>query len=352
MRYKGKGLLRPIYLSGAMILLIYSTAAFSTPVAASSDYTKTISFDAENETDNIPEFENMIIKDGVEYTLSDIKIDTLEKIPVTSTHYYTREEEVFVPEGEQYSPPEQITMDGKKYSLESVETVEGQGPDTYHQEVSGFTDYDHFVSKEDIPQTKTITAKSAATGEDVEVSCQLVDVTENGGGWQENTISIIFYNVDADVYEWNGITVPGGQDVPLQGYEDALLESVGAGSDSRVIRTYWTSDPYMDDQGRLCRNASADVQQYVTYYRATYKGTVTTGETGLVYKCTYTGAEEQETGEFLYKREATAIYEEVEHKDVAPYVFIGIGIVILIAVLLCVSILYVLAKKRRKGKET
>lgn len=332
-----------------LILFTYSISVFPVAADAASEYKKTVVFEAENETDNVPEFEKIIVKeDGVVYTLSDINVDTLEKIPVTSTHYHTREEEVFVPEGDVYTPPQNITLQDMTYSLENVETIEGKGPNTYHQEVTGFTDYDHYVSKNDVPQTKLITAQSTATGENVEVSCELDNVVQNGGGWEENTISIVFYNVDAEVYEWNGITVPGGQEVPLQGYEQELLSSVGAGNDSRVVRTYWTSEPYMDGEGRLCRNASADIQQYVTYYRATYKGNITTEEDGLIYKCTYMGTEEKETGEFRYKREATAIYEVVEENKFKN-VFIGAGIALLVVIFLVVITLYILARKKKKG---
>ena len=73
-------------------------------------------------------------------------------------------------------------------------------------------------------------------------------------------------------FEWNGIQIEGNQEQPLQGYEQELLASVGADRNtSRVIRTYWTSDVYTDENGETCRNARADIEQYVNYYRANYE---------------------------------------------------------------------------------
>src|SRR5699024_6526223 len=61
-------------------------------------YTKVVTFTAENEQENIPVFEKTVEKDGVLYTLSDTKIETVKKTPRKETVTYQKDEEVILPE--------------------------------------------------------------------------------------------------------------------------------------------------------------------------------------------------------------------------------------------------------------
>lgn len=333
-----------------LCICLISSISVSTNNNQNQRYIKTVEFSAENETDNIPEFDKDIIKDGVEYTLSGVDVETVSREPKTLTNYFSKDIETIFPENQEYEPEDSFIEDGVLYVLSDINSELVDNVATYKQEVTGFNDYDHTVTEADVPQTKVITVNSIATGDPVEVTCNLENIIPNGGGWQQNTISIVFYNIGADMYEWNGITVPGNQEIPLIGYEQELLESVGADSSSRVVDIYWVSEPYYDDLGQICRNAQADIEQYVQYYRANYRGTFQAEEPGVRYIATYEGnyTENSDT-DFTYKRRATATYEvKSENQHIDPLIIAGIGISLCVAIVLVILVLYILSKKKKK----
>lgn len=236
------------FAAGVLLLLPFRVSADT------FDYVKEVPFTAENEQDGIPEFEEEITKDGVRYTLSEVQVETKEKVPVEETKYFSREQERILTEGEEFTPKEEVEEDGITYHLVEVRREKAEGLGSMEQMVSGYTDYPYPVSEAEIPQSKLVSVVNRASGETEEVSCKLTGIAPIEGEWQPNTVDIVFYNVDADWYEWNGTLVPGNLEEPLKGYEQELLRSVGAADgNSRVINTYWKTEPYMDSQGRLCR---------------------------------------------------------------------------------------------------
>ncbi|WP_287971663.1 hypothetical protein [Blautia sp.] len=333
------------------IYALFLTGIFLIPLpvqADSSEYIKEKKFSAYSEEENIPEFEPHIEKDGVEYTLSDVEVKTEKKTPIEEIRYISKDIETIVQEGETFEPEKEWKEDGVTYKLVEVQQEKAEGVHAVEQVVSGYTDYTYPVTKDTVPKRKKITVKNAVTGENMEVECDLVDVVANGGGWQPNSIDITFFNVDADQYTWGNITVPGmeGQEIPLAGYEVELLQSVGADSSSRVKSLSWVSEPYTDEEGQICRDARAEIEQYVEYYRANYEKTVKTEKPGTKYIATYEGKQTVKSKtEYKYDRVAKAYYKEVE-KSVVPYVVAGIGILLLIV--LIVGILFVFSKKRKK----
>lgn len=315
-------------------------------------YTKVVTFTAENEQENIPVFEKTVEKDGVLYTLSDTKIETIKKTPRKEIVTYQKDEEVILPEGETFDPEEEKIEDGIIYKLVSTDSETADTVQSYEKSVTGYTDYDYPVAQADVPAIKVVRTTDDQ-GNTVDVACSLTGITENGGGWQQNTISITFYNLGAEEYVWNGITVSGSQEVPLSGYEEQLLQSVGADSSSRVLDTYWVSDPYVNEDGQLCRDAQADIEEYVGYYRANYAGQLKTDVQGIRYLAHYEGTKEVDSStSYTFERQATARYEKVKESqipEIVKYILSGAGILILI--LLVILILYVVAKKQKKERK-
>ena len=321
----------------------------STPVLAAKNetFTKTVNFEAENEQEKIPDFDKEIIRDGQRYALSDVSVRTLKKTPVEEVQSLTKEVETVVDAEEEYAPPEKMQENNLFFNLLSVEqepiSIPGEG-----QLVTGFVDYQYEIKPADIPKVRTISATDTVTGETIEVTADFKNLVQQGGGWQPNYINIKFYNMDADYFEWNGIQVESNQEEPLQGYEQELLASVGADqSNSRVLRTYWTSDIYTDESGATCRNARADIEQYVNYYRANYEKRLDKQQ--IRYVALY---EAQETvasdTSFIYERAATASYKKVEN-EIAKYIMAGAGIIVVVASI--IAILYVIAKKKKKQEK-
>lgn len=321
----------------------------STPVLAASkdSFSKTINFKAENEQENIPDFDKEIVKDGQKYTLSGVSVRTLKKTPQKEVQYLTKEVETVVGAQEEYAPPEELQNNNFLYHLSHVEqepiSTPGEG-----QLVTGFVDYQYPIQQSDVPKTKAISTTDPATGETIQVTAELKNLVQQGGGWKPNYIDIKFYNMDADYFEWNGIQIEGNPEQPLQGYEQELLASVGADRNtSRVIRTYWTSDVYTDENGETCRNARADIEQYVNYYRANYEKRLDKKEVRYVASYQAEQTVESQTS-FIYERSATARYVKDDNK-VAKYIMAGAGILILVAIV--IAILYVVSKKKRNRRK-
>lgn len=321
----------------------------STPVLAASkdSFSKTINFKAENEQENIPDFDKEIIRDGQKYTLSGVSVRTLKKTPQEEVQYLTKEVEKVVGAQEEYAPPDELQDNDILYSLSHVVqepiSTPGEG-----QLVTGFVDYQYPIQQSDVPKTKAISTTDPATGETIQVTAELKNLVQQGGGWKPNYIDIKFYNMDADYFEWNGIQIEGNQEQPLQGYEQELLASVGADRNtSRVIRTYWTSDVYTDENGETCRNARADIEQYVNYYRANYEKRLDKNEVRYVADYRAEQTVESQTS-FIYERAATAKYEKDDNK-IVKYIMAGAGILIFVAIV--VAILYVIAKKKRNRRK-
>ena len=229
-----------------------------------------------NEKDQPYDFPKSITKNGKKYILGTTAYDVLSENPVKKekeVHFSKKSKTM--PKGKKVDFPKSITKNGIRYDLRNVDQKETVYKNGYAQTVTGYTDYDHSVTSGQVPKTKTISVKNAATGKTENVSCRLTGVTKtNKSGWENTHINITFKNYDADVYEWRGKQITKSTSDPLKGYEKELLASVGASAgDHRVVRSYWVGKPY-EKNGVTYRNARADVQRRIFYYRANYRGSI------------------------------------------------------------------------------
>lgn len=294
-------------------------------------------------------FPETIKVDGKRYRLKTVDYKVLDKTPISIEKEVQKVvDSDFIPAGTEYQPEDAIEDNGVTYKLDKVETEEKTADDTYIQTVTGYTDYDHAVSRSDVPATKNVTATNQRTGQQETVTCNLSSIDQIGSsGWEDTYIDIVFESYDAQIFHWNGITVTKDVSSPLAGYENNLLASVGADSSSyQVLRTYWTGDAYRDSNGVLCRNARADVQRKVNYYRANYSGQIQQPETpGHVYHSTYTGTEKiTSEDKYSYTIKAAAEYEEIN--NLLVYALSGVSILLLIIIV--ILILYIVSKKKEK----
>lgn len=304
-----------------------------------ADYTVTKTYLTDDATESRnDDFEKELNVDGKKYQLSDIQY----KILKTNDKPDKTIESDPVPDGQDYSPDKEILEDGITYKLKESVAVEKEIEKEYVQQVDGYTDYDYPITKNSVPDVQDFTVTNMKTGELETVSCQLQDVTQLDGTWTDTYIDIVFESYDADTFNWQNVQVTKNTETPLAGYESQLLQSVGANTqDYRVESTYWTSQPYTDANGILCRNARADVQRYIRYYRANYSGQI---KMDAVQGRIFTSVYEYEKGAGdHYEIEATANYEEV---STVPYLAIGAGVLILVLLIVCV--LYAISKKKKK----
>lgn len=306
---------------------------------------KELKFSTDNSSESKDqEFKETIKEGGKTYRLAGVSYETLDKTPVKIEKEVVKEiKSDPLPDGTAYEPAQTLEEDGIIYTLDHVKD-DPETTEPYSQNVTGYTDYDHAVTKASVPATKRITVKNNRTGENTTVTCQLQNVSPVANTTWENThIDIVFESYDSNVFRWNGITVSKNTSTPLKGYENQLLQSVGADTENyRVGKTYWTGDAYRDGSGVLCRNARADVQRNVQYYRANYSGSIQqAGE--KIYTAVYKGTETLESStDYVYTMKAVATYE-LQNNTI--YIVAAIGIFLLF--LFIVLLLFLLSKKKK-----
>ncbi len=286
------------------------------------------------------EFEQAISVDGKKFKLSNVRYKVKGKKPIEEIVLHEEKQEVF--EGQDFLPEQTIEKDGITYQISGVRDTEIE---PYKQKVTAYNEYQYYVTKESVPNTKNVTAKNEKNGKQENVSCELQKVYKTGDTWIDSYIDIRFKNYDSLVFNWNGIEIANTQtSSPLKGYETELLESVNLDSTSgKVKKTYWVSEPYTENN-IVYRKARADISKKVPLYQAEYVGEISTPMTRK--DITYTGKKESTT-DFIYDIEAKAIYE----RDFSTMIKIGIGVGILIIILLIVLFLFILSKKRKEENE-
>lgn len=323
-------------------LLSFAIASPLQTSAAGSPLEKQITLTASSEEDYIAQaseaFPKKIEEDGTTYERTGITYD------IENTEYLDKKEKTVETED---VPAETISQDGVEYTLVSSDSREEVVEEQSSQTVTAYDEYSYAVTAADVPSTKTVTARNETTDETEQVTCNFTGISSAGTQTISNTITITFSDYDAAYYSWNGNLIPRNDETPqLAGYESDLLASVGAEDGSYITGIYWTGEPYTVD-GVVYRDAAADVAQQVQLYRANYRGEINTPEERqTVYTARYEAPDPD--GDVNYTVIATASYIE-SSTSILPYVFGGVGILILI--ILIVLILWNFTKKSEEKKE-
>lgn len=335
---KSKKVKYAVFIFSFLLILM----AFPIGVFAANELTKDldVTVETQDEAEKKAEkyFEKSIIQDGKEYKLTGIDYTLLN-----TKYLEKKEKKMEVKE----KPKKTWTENGVEYSLKTSEKRERILSEKAEQLVTAYDDYDHEVSQNDVPGMKTVNALNQITGLQEDVSLKLNGISPAGLTTIENIMTITFTDYDSAYYEWNGQYIPKNDEIPpLAGYEDSLLQSVGASEGSEIIEYHWNNEPYVKD-GITYRDAVATVRQQVEMYRADYVGYIVTPEKKeTFYEVVYETPDKH--GKKILSIKAEATYEEVR-KSPLPYIIaVGAGIVVLAG--LIVMILIILSKKRKEEK--
>lgn len=333
-----KRILRSTALTLSFLLMMIPLQVSAAGMNLTKESTFLASSEEEEELEKLAEekFEQYIEEDGKKYELTDIEYELIE------TKYLNKKEKSIELKEE---PQKTMKEDGVEYTLKSCDKSE-KVVENEVQTVTAYDDYDYEVTAAGVPVAKTVTAVNKITGAEEQVICNFTGISTAGTTTVENTMTITFSNYDAAYYEWNGNYIPRNDAVPpLAGYEDSLLDSVGAAEGSTVSEYHWSSDPYTVD-GVVYRDAVATVQQQVQMYRANYVGQIAP-QKETVYKAVYETPDTEGNKEFTIK--AIATYSKVE-KSYVPYVIAaGVGLALIAG--LVTFILILLAKKKKQEEE-
>lgn len=338
-----------------LLAAVLVTSAAS-PVMARESITREYTYTSENADEKSSgQFGEEISQDGKKYTLKDIRYEINSEEPVYEDVEVTKKiVSDPVGEDESYVPKETVTENDVIYALDKTTKKSVILEKAYTLSASCHTDYTSKSEADAAPETKfTSPFIDKKTGELVRVECSYTgQEIIRSDDWEDTYIDIKFISYNAEEFVWNGITVKKDEDTPLKGYETQLLESVGGTADNyRIVKIYWNGNAYTDKNGILCRDARADVQRKINYYRVNYSGSRKIGAVkGHVYTSTYKGTLKKDTGRKLYTITATATYEEGTGPGVKA-VIVGMSVGILLLIIFAVGTLFILKKKKEKGTE-
>lgn len=224
-----------------------------------------------------------------------------------------------------YAPKKNITRNGIKYKLKSVEDNVRTVRKQKGRKVTGYLSFDSKEATMSAPNEKVFSAGGATA------NCKKKNmVKEKAAGWQSSYIDFTFTSSDKDYYEWNGHEIDGDSNNPLKGYDDEILKSINVDkSDYKIGKTYWKGSAHKKN-GIYIRKLRVEVKKKVPHYRVNYEG-YSDDETEdiITYKLTYEGTVQIKTGT-TYDIKKTAYYEKVpESKKTVREVLISIGVMIL-----------------------
>lgn len=310
--------------------------------ASSNPHTETVIFNSDSK-EGTYEFDEKIEVNRVKYNLSTVDynlISTQKKMVEGEVTHLEKSAPVL--KGSTVEFPETITVGDENFTLKeirSIDTTEKHG-----QQVTQHTDYEYYVTKETVPQSKTVTVINEVTGLEETVECTLSDVSQQGSKWVNSHIDIKFSDYDSTAISWRGLYFANEPtETPLKGYESELLASVGlTANNGKILKTYWTSEAYTRNEV-VYREAKADIEKLVPVYRATYSGEIL--EDMVIQEAVYIGRGMVETDEDEYTIEAVAYYEEDTMSD-----FMKAAGLFLLTVLIIIFIVFTVARKKFSNK--
>lgn len=308
-----------------------------------------------NELDH-RKFNDEIVIDGQKYVLEKTDYQIQNSNSISTSQKVTAEiKSDLLPSEQTYEPSQAITKDDAELKLIRTDEKEVVTQKSFEQKVSSTTTYEYNVSTTEIPNKKKVTVTNAKTGEAMKVSIPLTEIKESGEKWIDTVIDIVYSNYDADYYWLNNIQVPRNDSKPaLQGYEYAILQSMGLSSaDYRILDINWNGGTY-ESNGVLCRNAVAAAQVRTNGKIAFYEDTIVQPEViQKMYTSYYEGTKDVDSGKKEYKIKAVATYRMDNSKDelttILKTALVATSGLLILAVLI-IAILFVVSKKKQMKK--
>ena len=209
----------------------------------------------------------------------------------------TRTSEVFDSADKIFEPPEQEYVDenGTVYHLDNWQTVELPDEKT-EKIVEDEVIYDRMEYIDSIPQTTEISIYNEYTGEKSVSTFPVLETVCLEERWADGLkLPVTYHDYHSDAYQLGEYLITPDEERPkLEGYEGTLLAMAGLPeSDYRITSIDWDGQPYQDDMGQWCRDATAYGEKRLCDYRVRYGGkTVLTKPGGIQWKAVYRPVEE------------------------------------------------------------
>lgn len=286
---------------GAVFVFLAVAFAGNTRTYAATTFTEEEKFESENKEAEY-DFKKNKSKDGVDYTLTDVKYDVKAKqianITKTNTVLVTDAAPVF---------EESIVENGITYRLKSVTTAEGDMGSRSVTYTKVYT-YNGLTKTDDIPAVVAGSVRDEATNEVSTVNMTQTGLVKKNEQKSDdfvfsiNVVSGAYFMYKDNLIEYNA------ENPNLMQYKDSILEDLGLSKDIYTVESIkWTSEPEADADGMIHREATVKGYKEIADYEATYVATVDYPTANVVYTADYEADTTKNTT--FYEIKGTATYQ-------------------------------------------
>lgn len=286
---------------GAVFVFLAVAFAGNNKTYAATTFTEEEKFESENKEAEY-DFKKNKSKDGVDYTLTDVKYDVKAKqianITKTNTVLVTDAAPVF---------EESIVENGITYRLKSVTTAEGDMGSRSVTYTKVYT-YNGLTKTDDIPAVVAGSVRDEATNE-----VSTINMTQTGlvkKNEQKSDDFVFSINVVSGAYFMykDNLVEYNAENPNLMQYKDSILEDLGLSKDIYTVESIeWTSEPEADADGMIHREATVKGYKEIADYEATYVATVDYPTANVVYTADYEADTTKNTT--FYEIKGTATYQ-------------------------------------------
>ena len=297
----GKNKKALIKMFGAVFVFLAVAFAGNNKIYAATTFTEEEKFESENKEAEY-DFKKNKSKDGVDYTLTDVKYDVKAKqianITKTNKVLVTDAAPVF---------EESIVENGITYRLKSVTTAEGDMGSRSVTYTKVYT-YNGLTKTDDIPAVVAGSVRDEATNE-----VSTVNMTQTGlvkKNEQKSDDFVFSINVVSGAYFMykDNLVEYNAENPNLMQYKDSILEDLGLSKDIYTVESIeWTSEPEADADGMFHREATVKGYKEIADYEATYVATVDYPTANVVYTADYEADTTKNTT--FYEIKGTATYQ-------------------------------------------
>lgn len=304
------------------------------------------------EEDGKSQFNDIYEKDGLKYRLKAVRIDNVEEI--YPGDIITYDSPPFVGDSKEYEPKESVNKEGKNYILTKSEIKNVTTDEiTKYSETSIFYKGVEYIDP--LPEDAEIEVLNEDLDQKLKVRLPVVSYKEEGTYWDYNfTFPVTVTGYDAESYMLGQTEISSNS--PLIDHADLLLAYLNLPSQYyEVTSIEWAGEPVLKN-GEMTRNATAHGRKLVKDVTGVYGGDVTfPAVKANVFHGVYIESEaENKTEQIIYKKEATATYEQINMGfwDFLKWLLSNPVIVaILLLLLLIVIILLILLIRSMKRKK-
>lgn len=297
----GKNKKALIKVFGAVFVFLAVAFAGNNKTYAATTFTEEEKFESENKEAEY-DFKKNKSKDGVDYTLTDVKYDVKAKqianITKTNKVLVTDAAPVF---------EESIVENGITYRLKSVTTAEGDMGSRSVTYTKVYT-YNGLTKTDDIPAVVAGSVRDEATNE-----VSTVNMTQTGlvkKNEQKSDDFVFSINVVSGAYFMykDNLVEYNAENPNLMQYKDSILEDLGLSKYIYTVESIeWTSKPEADADGMIHREATVKGYKEIADYEATYVATVDYPTANVVYTADYEADTTNNTT--FYEIKGTATYQ-------------------------------------------